>query len=139
MSIALDFDALELEGNASAIAHGSNATLLTVPLASAGWPLQSGRVALVTAEYLVRGSDDSTAAGRLQVVIPPGLAASTVIWFGSASYSTYTISAQFNNGGGTALGEIDSNGDLSVIWQNDNPNTVTEDAAVRVKVRWAGS
>jgi len=47
MTIALDFDAVEVTANASADAHGAKVTLLTVPLATAEWPLQSGRNVLV--------------------------------------------------------------------------------------------
>lgn len=139
MTIALDFDAVEVTGNAQNIPAtvsysdpATVATLATILLASASWPLQTGRVVLLDVEFLAQDSAGEVYMYSAKLLIPPSgyYGASTL----GTSYTGYGCP------GGGAL-TLDGSGDLLIQWANNNLATsgITQDASVRAKVRWLGS
>lgn len=135
MTIEFDFEAPEVFAKAAGIAGnndtGSSTTICTIPLASADFPLQSGRGVYVEADFVCLDSNGVALAAWQTAAV---------------SLGSLNIRSNGNaNQGGTPIGipylTLNGSNDLVVSWGNENTTAsgITHDVSVRVKLRWFGS
>lgn len=145
MTIEVDFEqTFEAKSN-GVVAGASSVKMCTIPLATADWPLQTGRAVAIEADFF--GFDSNGVAFRIvcKAVLKAGLAANLgALQATSGSngcFVTPTESAVDYSPGYNPLGEINASGDLDIYWHNNNTSGsgITQDVAVRVKTRWIGS
>lgn len=140
MPIDFDFLAPEVTLSANAVAAGTTVTLGTIPLASAPFPLQAGRVVRVEADFIAVDSNGN----QFSAIVKHTFANNGAPNF-SQSYEQQTFPATYD-GGGSQVGigstgdiRLDGSGDLEVRWANGYSSVVTQDVAVRVRMRWVGA
>lgn len=135
MTIAFDFDGPEYYGVQNGIAAQGFpwqfVTLVTVPLATAPFPLQSGRMVEVHVEY----------AGLDSNGVPLGATANAAI---AGGVVTPTAGGGSANVGGSPVGQpqlvLNGSGDLLVQYCNQqSTGNPSHDIAVRVTTRWVGA
>lgn len=132
----------------NAVAEPTPVAVVTIPMATALFPLQSGRIALVDAEWAAITSDGhAMRATQTLAVSSSGIDND----LGSAgSYPGEHIGGDAPGGAGFPTSTINGSGDLVLLWTNwlavSDPNdhlgvtsSITQDVSVRVKVRWVGA
>jgi hypothetical protein len=134
MGIDFDFMAPEVSGVANGMAPGGgvSAVLCTIPMATAAFPLQAGRSATVYADFVgVRSNGDILGSEIQHTVVP-----ATSTYLSPQLIQSYSSSSP----SGPGL-HMNASGDCEVYWSNGNAggSGLTEDVAVRVRVRWIGA
>ena len=146
MTIAFDFDVPEQSFFANAVAPATQQTLATVPLASAPFPLQSGRVVRVEAEAVGFDSNGGPLGSLIKGVIAIGTENISNVgtfgdeWLENVNQTLYLVGTG-TVANGTMQLILDGSGNLLVLWNNQNASGsgVTQDVAVRLKLRWVGA